>query len=312
MCKALVVSIVEKVTKAPAKAATDDQFMALCRDVGMQMGLTKVFFQQKAFNSIERLRYGERLLSFLVCDQKSLNVFLFLFFFRTATLYTVVSCFVSFFGPASGLILEGGGWLSGHVAFVVISFLFFLLLRPSSNSCFPNIVGLFPSVRNGSVPCLSPLVTCTYNSVPIIHIHRVYMCTKYHPIIHHGAKNRICNQLFFFHQPNHPRHPSSSVTMCPPITPPCTIYRPSTVTRYTGYSKTNDPHRSITPSNVRHTPSTAVYLSPIVRTVKAFSHLGQTMIYLSTDRSSSSSAICLAVGRGCAGSVYGTVPTQKT
>ena len=63
VCKALVVSIVEKVTKAPAKAATDEQFMALCRDVGMQMGLTKVFFQQKAFNSIERLRYYSEVVS---------------------------------------------------------------------------------------------------------------------------------------------------------------------------------------------------------------------------------------------------------
>lgn len=82
VCKALVVSIVEKVTKAPAKAATDEQFMALCRDVGMQMGLTKVFFQQKAFNSIERLRYGE---ASFACDekknQKSCLMFLFFAFF---------------------------------------------------------------------------------------------------------------------------------------------------------------------------------------------------------------------------------------
>ncbi|CAM9283067.1 unnamed protein product [Pylaiella littoralis] len=56
VCKALVVSIVAKVTKEKANATTEEQFMALCRDVGMQMGLTKVFFQQKAFNSIERLR----------------------------------------------------------------------------------------------------------------------------------------------------------------------------------------------------------------------------------------------------------------
>ncbi|CAB1101315.1 unnamed protein product [Ectocarpus sp. CCAP 1310/34] len=56
VCKALVVSIVAKVTKGKANASTEEQFMALCRDVGMQMGLTKVFFQQKAFNSIERLR----------------------------------------------------------------------------------------------------------------------------------------------------------------------------------------------------------------------------------------------------------------
>lgn len=56
VCKALVVSIVAKVTKERANASTEEQFMALCRDVGMQMGLTKVFFQQKAFNSIERLR----------------------------------------------------------------------------------------------------------------------------------------------------------------------------------------------------------------------------------------------------------------
>lgn len=56
VCKALVVSIVAKVTKEKANVSTEEQFMALCRDVGMQMGLTKVFFQQKAFNSIERLR----------------------------------------------------------------------------------------------------------------------------------------------------------------------------------------------------------------------------------------------------------------
>eukprot|EP00752_Nemacystus_decipiens_P001923 g1852.t1 len=56
VCKALVVSIVAKVTKEKPDASTEEQFMALCRDVGMQMGLTKVFFQQKAFNSIERLR----------------------------------------------------------------------------------------------------------------------------------------------------------------------------------------------------------------------------------------------------------------
>lgn len=56
VCKALVVSIVAKVMKATVNASTDEQFLALCREVGMQMGLTKVFFQQKAFNSIERLR----------------------------------------------------------------------------------------------------------------------------------------------------------------------------------------------------------------------------------------------------------------
>lgn len=56
MCKALVVSIVAKVLKEKVDVSSDDLFLALCRDVGMQMGLTKVFFQQKAFNSIERLR----------------------------------------------------------------------------------------------------------------------------------------------------------------------------------------------------------------------------------------------------------------
>lgn len=56
MCKALVVSILAKVTDKKVDVSTDEYFLALCRDVGMQIGLTKVFFQQKAFNSIERLR----------------------------------------------------------------------------------------------------------------------------------------------------------------------------------------------------------------------------------------------------------------
>lgn len=56
VCKALVVSILAKVTERKVDVSTDEYFLALCRDVGMQIGLTKVFFQQKAFNSIERLR----------------------------------------------------------------------------------------------------------------------------------------------------------------------------------------------------------------------------------------------------------------
>lgn len=73
VCKALVVSIVAKVTKEKANVSTEEQFMALCRDVGMQMGLTKVFFQQKAFNSIERLRWVGRTSVFFLSMWRTLE-----------------------------------------------------------------------------------------------------------------------------------------------------------------------------------------------------------------------------------------------
>lgn len=40
----------------PGSSTAPGGFQAICREQGMQMGLTKVFFQQKAFNSIEKLR----------------------------------------------------------------------------------------------------------------------------------------------------------------------------------------------------------------------------------------------------------------
>ncbi|CAM9878291.1 unnamed protein product, partial [Ectocarpus sp. 12 AP-2014] len=54
VCKALIMAIQEKLK--PGSPALAGNFQEICREQGMQMGLTKIFFQQKAFNSIEKLR----------------------------------------------------------------------------------------------------------------------------------------------------------------------------------------------------------------------------------------------------------------
>ncbi|CAM9911573.1 unnamed protein product [Pylaiella littoralis] len=54
VCKALIMAIQEKLK--PGSSTAPGGFQEICREQGMQMGLTKVFFQQKAFNSIEKLR----------------------------------------------------------------------------------------------------------------------------------------------------------------------------------------------------------------------------------------------------------------
>ncbi|CAM9404599.1 unnamed protein product [Scytosiphon promiscuus] len=54
VCKALIMAIQEKLK--PGSSSAPGGFQEICREQGMQMGLTKIFFQQKAFNSIEKLR----------------------------------------------------------------------------------------------------------------------------------------------------------------------------------------------------------------------------------------------------------------
>jgi myosin V len=54
VCKELVKAVLRQINGKPL----GDDFAAACRENGLQMGLTKVFFQQKAFNKIEKLRTG--------------------------------------------------------------------------------------------------------------------------------------------------------------------------------------------------------------------------------------------------------------
>jgi myosin-5 len=53
VCKELVKAILMQLT---GHKPSDAEFNAVCRENGLQMGLTKVFFQQKAFNKVEKLR----------------------------------------------------------------------------------------------------------------------------------------------------------------------------------------------------------------------------------------------------------------